>query len=802
VGNGIELGENKASGQGPAKKHIAWLSLFVCALALLAVLSVFLWANDASSQRNGFVGSASCRDCHENFYQLWSTSFHSLTMQSYTPDLAHTQLSAQTEEIAIGGLSYRAELGGAVGYILEHGEPPAEIKRYPILYVLGGKNVYYFLAPLDNGRLQTLPLAYDVKNGEWFDTAASGVRHVSDQPVHWSESVYTFNTACYSCHVSQLSTNYDLRTDTYQTTWAEPGINCETCHGPSAEHIRVCREAPQGTLPADLKIISVKQFTADQHNAACSACHAKMVPLTTTFTPGDQFLDHYDLITLEDPDFYPDGRDLGENYTYTSWLQSPCLASGELHCVTCHTSSGRYRFKADDKANDACLPCHAEEVQNAPAHTHHEIGSSGNKCVSCHMPMTSFARMNRTDHSMLPPSPSATMEFNSPNACNLCHSDRDAAWADRQVREWRERDYQQAVLYRSRLIEAARNGDWSRLSDVLSYVQNTENNEVYRTSLVRLLRACHQNEKWPVLRQLLQDPSALVRASAALALSDRLTNENVDALLPLTSDPVRLVRVRAAEALASIPESLVPEDARQSFEAAQVEFLSALNVRPDIWSSHFNLGNYYAGLNEIEKAIASYETALQLEPRAVLPLTNIAMMYAQRGEYDKAEASLNKALEIEPNSAPVRFNLGLLRVEKGNAEEAEKDFRAALALDPTLAPAAYNLGLLMMEERPEEGLIHCRTAYELAPDDPKYGYTLAYFQAQSGDRQGAVMTLEDTLEISPGHLDSLLLLGAIYTQEGKEESARELFRQALSGDDISDQEALLLRSKLQALEHN
>jgi len=114
---------------------------------------------------------------------------------------------------------------------------------------------------------------------------------------------------------------------------------------------------------------------------------------------------------------------------------SPCLKSGKLHCITCHTSSGRYRFKADDKANDACLPCHAEKVQNAASHTHHEAGSTGNQCVSCHMPTTSFARMNRTDHSMLPPAPSATIEFGSPNACNLCHSDKDAAWADAFVRE-------------------------------------------------------------------------------------------------------------------------------------------------------------------------------------------------------------------------------------------------------------------------------------------------------------------------------------------------------------------------------
>ena len=118
---------------------------------------------------------------------------------------------------------------------------------------MGGKNVYYFLTPMERGRLQTLPVAYDVRTRKWFDTAASGVRHFpgagADAPVHWTDPMYTFNTSCHGCHVSQLSTNYDLKTDTYRTTWAEPGINCESCHGPAQEHVRVCQAAPQGRHP-------------------------------------------------------------------------------------------------------------------------------------------------------------------------------------------------------------------------------------------------------------------------------------------------------------------------------------------------------------------------------------------------------------------------------------------------------------------------------------------------------------------------------------------------------------------------
>ena len=289
------------------------------------------------------------------------------------------------------------------------------------------------------------------------------------------------------------------------------------------------------------------------------------------------------------------------------------------------------------------------------------------------------------------------------------------------------------------------------------------------------------------------------RANAALAISDNLTHESVDALLPVTADPLRLVRIRAAEALSPIPQARVPEEAREHLAAAQAEFLSALNARPDDWTSHYNLGNFYASRNEIEKAITSYETAIWLESRAVLPLTNIAIVYGQKGQYDKAETSLRKAIEIDPKSAPVHFNMGLLLAERGRIEEAEKELRAALALDPKLAPAAYNLGLLIIKERPGEGLSYCRKAHELSPNNPKYSYTLAFYQAQKGDRKGAVKTLREAVKRHPAYVDAVLLLGEIYEQDGKKEDAKEVYSKALSTGELSGRDSLHLRMKLQSL---
>jgi len=709
----------------------------------------------------GYAGSKSCMECHEKFYGLWSTSRHGLAMRPYNAEFAKTQLTPQQSELAIGKFRYRADL--TKGVVSEAG--PKGMKQYKIAYALGGKNVYYFLTPFPKGRLQTLPVAYDVNKKVWFDTAASGVRHFPGtergQPVSWRDPGYTFNTGCYNCHVSQLSTNYDLKSNSYQTTWAEPGINCETCHGPSAEHNRVMKETPKGQQPKDMKIISLKKFTPEQHNATCSGCHAKTSPITDYYPPGGRFFDHYDLAALEDPDFYPDGRDLGENYTFTSWLMSPCAKAGKINCVTCHTSSGRYRFKAEEKANDACMPCHEKQVKNAPAHTHHKRNSSANKCVSCHMPMTSFARMNRTDHSMLPPAPSASIAYKSPNACNICHTDKDAAWADRYVREWHTRDYQAPALRRAALIDAARKQDWKQLSAMLDYITSKDRDEIFATSLIRMIPASGDKRIAPVLLTAMKDPSPLVRGAAADSLQYIPTREAVQALVAAASDDYRLVRIRAAASLAAYRDLPLNRTDKNSVDAANKEYLASLTARPDLWSSHYNLGNYYLNRNDLKQAISSYGTSLKLEPRAVPAMVNESMAYARMGDNKNAVESLEKALKIEPFNATANFNMGLLRAEKKDMKGAEKYLKTALKADPKMAQAAFNLCVITSKDRISEAVTYCRKATELRPQEPKYAYTLAFYLYQQGDKDAAIKTLEALLAKYPQYKDAERLLKEI-----------------------------------------
>lgn len=709
--------------------------------------------------KSEWVGSSTCRDCHEEFYKKWATSHHGLAMQPFTTHLA-ARFPPHTNDIVIGESRYRAE----VPFVVERG--PQGEKRYPMLHALGGKNVFYFLTQLERGWLQTLPVAFDVRRNEWYDTAASALRHfsgVTNELLHWTERPFTFNTSCYNCHVSQLSKNYDLATDSYRTTWTEPGINCETCHGPAAEHVRICLAAKGKPPPADLKIISTAQMTPAQRNDLCAPCHAKMNTLTTTFMPGDRYFDHYGLVGVEHIDFYPDGRDLGENYTYTGWRMNPCAKNDKLDCVHCHTSSGRYRFEKNP--NDSCRPCHDARVRDIGAHSHHKPGANAPTCNSCHLPMTEFGRMRRSDHSFLPPTPATAMLYKSPLACTLCHTNQTAAWADQQVRSWHQRDYQAPALERAALVDAARKRDWSRLGEMLAYIARPHRDEIFATALIRLLEPCPHDSKWPVLRQALKDPSPLVRSAAATALGHHLTPENVAALLPLLGDGFRLVRISAAAALDAYPPAMLePTDAARLRRATR-EYEDSLRSQPDSHAAHYNLGNHYLNMGRPDEALAAFATAIKLEPSFVPPLVNSALIYARQGRTAEAEAALRKALSLDPTSAEIHFNLGLLLGEKGDLKAAETHLRAALKAEPQFAQAAYNLAVIVSRENLDEAITLCARAAAAQPQEPRYAYTEAFYRRQRGDLDGAERVLRALLQRHPQHADAARLLEEIRCQK-------------------------------------
>ncbi|MFA9390278.1 MAG: ammonia-forming cytochrome c nitrite reductase subunit c552 [Prolixibacteraceae bacterium] len=781
-------------------------------LPILTLFSVFFQSCTSHKSSEEFTGSSTCIECHAKFYELWSGSHHGLAMQPITSKFIANEIQTNQEAILMEKGYYTAIVKDTSLIIQE--VKNEQITNYEVIWALGGKNVYYFLTALDGGRLQTLPLAYNLNTKLWYNNPASAIRHfpqmgghnTNDEALPWKHRQYTFNTSCYSCHVSQLSNNFDLASNTYQTNWKESGINCETCHGPASEHVNAARLAEKKGVPLDdLKLIVTKTFTPEQHNASCAPCHAKMRAITPSYTPGDKYFDNYDLITLESTDFYPDGRDLGENYTMTGWHMNACAKAGELHCVTCHTSSGRYRFKSNDltTANKACTSCHSEKEEHYEQHTHHAISSISPKCIDCHMPKTTFGHMDRSDHSFRPPMPMASLEFQSPNACNLCHSNQDAKWAQQQLFKWKkDNGYQDKTMAAGRLLVDARTEKWEHSNEIMEAIKTNKYGEVYTTSFLRLMVTLDNPQKKEAAFAALKFDSPLIRSAAASALYGFTDLETGKNLLKAAQDEILLVRLAAALPLTIFDQMAFTPDEQTIIQKVSNEYTQSLITRPDDWSAYYNLGNYYQNTGQTEKALISYETATKLAPDAILPLVNSSYLLSVNGNQEQAQLKLEKALLEDPMNEAANFNYGLLMAEVKNMDAADKALRKVLQVNNKNAAAAYNLAIIVSAKNPDEAIQFSKNAMEAAPDQPKYGYTYAFFLNQSGKTGEAQVVLTRLINLHPTYVSSAFLLANIYEKTGKKKQALAVYEKALKANANNEQVMLQLQQNLERLKRN
>lgn len=758
------------------------------------------------TQDSFYSGSESCIECHEKFYELWRPSYHGQAMMPVDAGFMAKHQLPNSGPITVEGHLYRISFEDSTMMMYEL-DGDRLVESYPVLWALGGHNVYCFLTPLEKGKLQTIPLAYDANRKTWFNYPESAVRHFgdgtpSDEALPWKDAMYTFNTGCYSCHISQLSTNFDLNTETYHTTWREAGINCETCHGPGAEHIRIFRSLKEGEVPEDVGLIVTSTFTAEQHNASCAPCHAKMSPITPSYMPGEKYFDNYNIMTLEDRDFYPDGRDLGENYTMTGWMMNPCLQESQIHCVTCHTSSGRDRNK--DNPNNSCLQCHSDRANEIEAHTGHKA-EAGLTCLSCHMPKREFVgRFLRSDHSFRPPMPEATIRFGSPNACNQCHTDKTPEWANQIVKKRPNGNYQEETLRWAQLIKEARNLEWKNIDKMYQYIQNQSTNEVIATSLIRLLSSCQLESKWKVLLDALNSKSELVRSAAATGLTGNTTNEVKLALLKACEDDIRLVRINAANALLVFPPDQFTTGQKAILDKAEAEYVTSISSRPDNWSGHYNLGIYHQNKGNVQMALDAYETAARLYPQSVMPLINSSVLYSSQGDQVKAEEKLRTVIAYDPNNDVANLNLGLLLAEQGRMDEAENALKAALAANPDNQPAAAKNLSVIVAQRGDfaQAVKYAKIAADTRPDYPEYAYTLAYYQMQNGQKQEATKTLKRIIDEHPEYLVATSFLADIYMRDGNKAMALKLYENALTVDGISAQDKAAIQQMIMSLNQN
>jgi predicted CXXCH cytochrome family protein len=459
----------------------------------------------------------------------------------------------------------------------------------------------------------------------------------------------------------------------------------------------------------------------------CAQCHSRRAQIAEGYQAGRPFLDHYLPALLTPGLYHADGQQRDEVYIWASWLQSRMHRAG----VTCSDCHDPHTQKLRAPGNAVCAQCHIASKYDAPEHHHHKTGSAGASCADCHMPRTTYMVVDpRRDHSLRVPRPDESVALGVPNACNMCHKDRDAKWAAAAVRSWYGRDAvgMQSFAAAFHAAEAGEPGSSDELS-MLAF--DAAQPPIVRASALERLAASGRFDPGLVGRAS-QDSAALVRLASA-RLADALPLDARPAALgQLLRDDHRAVRIEAARALAGAQRAL-PADLQPAWQAAADEYLATLRYNADRPESNVALGGFHGALGRLDEAQEAFANAMKLDPGFVPAYVNAADAMRALGRDAEAAGMLEQGIARVPNSAALHHALGLTRVRLQQTDAAVQSLRRAVQLEPGSARYTYVYGVALHSSgHPEEAIRTLERAVQRWPHDRDILVALASFQRDAG----------------------------------------------------------------------
>jgi hypothetical protein len=689
-----------------------------------------------------YAGSESCRECHAAAFDRWKGSHHALAERKVDAQFDRAAF-APPRDIKAGMQLSEARTSNDQFQLVTAGlKSPKEILIPD--RVIGVAPLRQFLVPAQGGRWQATELAWDPAKREWFDVYGNENRQPGEWG-HWTGRGMTWNSMCAACHNTRVRKNYDAATDSYRTAMAAPSGSCEACHGPLRAHVDWQKKHPNKPGdPARLKL------TREQMLDTCGTCHSRRSEVTGDFVPGEKYSDHFALTIPDESDlFFPDGQVRDEDFEFTSFLGSKMHAAG-VHCVDCHDPHTGKRLLA---GNALCLRCHQPPVTPAPKiidpdHSFHKAGTPGSNCVDCHMPITKFMqRHGRRDHGFTIPDPLLTKEYNVPNACNRCHTDKPPEWALAFCDRWYGDKMQRPTRTRAEWVAQARAGQPGSQTNLLRMLEE-EKIPLWRGVSATLLRsATSEPDVIDALTKATHDSSALVRSMAVRSLGETAA---ASSLTPLLDDPSRAVRIDAAWALRKTVET----DA-----GAGSELLHYLELNRDQPLGLMQWGIFLGDRGDKAAQLAASRQAIEWDKGSASLRQNYAVMLSEAGEALEAAGQLAEAVRLAPRDAQVQYLYALALNEVNQPDQARAALEETVRLDPQFARAWYNLGLAHNAAGEiEAALAALARAETLDPKNPQPPYAAATILARQQRIPEAKEAAARALRIAPGYQDAADLL--------------------------------------------
>ncbi|MEO8500539.1 MAG: HEAT repeat domain-containing protein [Vicinamibacteria bacterium] len=616
---------------------------------------------------SSFVGSQTCRSCHATTHSSWTNGRHSRMLQEAGPKSVIPRFAGIE---TLRGKEYQLERDGDSFFIVERYLQDTPTRRR-VDYTLGSRRVQHYLSRLDDGRIVVLPPSYDVEKKEWFHNL-----DIVDLEETGEVKVQVWNTNCFGCHVSGEQKGFDPAKKSFETTWTDFGTTCERCHGPGRAHAtkyaaRKKGEAegttvetrailsPASTADRETAIVHPRRLDAETSTTLCAQCHSLRDITQPGFAGGSNYYDYFTPL-LEyaqkrnrDPAYWPNGRPRRFSNEAVAFWESQCSFKGGATCLSCHTDAHEPDIDKNAslvaKQDALCAGCHPQIAGASSEHSRHTTPEA--TCVSCHMPRTSISLRHRMpDHTISLPAPENTIRFGIPNACNECHKDRKAAWAEAQLARWFPNGRRSQAVADAAAFSAGVKADPAGLAPLVKIAGDRTRPPLMRANALGHLRGYPDPTATSALLEGARESHPVIRLAALLSLADRGGDQAVRAAMQKALGDERRT-VRMASALGLLNASVRP-------------------VGTDALSE---------GLRAAMRDHAERAAFLRDDPITQLDL---GKMFFLAGDWKRAEASVHDALALSPRLAGGRYFLGLATLGQGRTEEGKALLRGVDRKDP------------------------------------------------------------------------------------------------------------------------
>ncbi|MBF9234524.1 tetratricopeptide repeat protein [Microvirga sp. BT350] len=736
-------------------------------------------AAPATSATSAYVGSAACAGCHATETNAWSTSQHARAMQEANEKTVTGNFNdATAEHYGSKARFFRKDNR----FIVETEGKDGKTTEFPVKYTFGVEPLQQYLVEFSDGRIQTLPFAWDTrpeaKGGQRWLHLYPDTPMPSTDSLHWTGLYQNWNYMCAECHSTEVKKNYDAEKNTFHTAFSEVSLGCESCHGPASGHLAwanggkaadvahrgfasvVTPRAPVTWFPDPKK--GSPEYSVPQANGGevemCARCHARRGQFSEDWRPGRPLADTHLPAFLTADLFEADGQMHDEVYNYASFLQSKMYAKGVV-CTDCHDPhSGMLKAAGAE----VCSQCHLPEKFATVAHTGHPAGPSAPDCISCHMPARTYMVVDkRHDHSFRIPRPDLSAKLGTPNACNDCHQDKPAAWAASAVERWHGPDRKGFQTYAT-AFHAARQGLPEARDLLLKVAQDSATPAIARATALLELNGRASAEVDAVRGKSLSDPDPMVRIAALRGLGGLPPDQRWRRASPLLSDPIRAVRMEAATTLANVPAATIPANDRAAFDRAADEYVAAERLNADRPESRNNLAGFFARQGKMAEAEAEYLAAIKLAPASVPARVDLADLYRTQGRDPMAEQLLRSAISVAPQAAAPHYALGLTLIRLKRQPEALDQLRRATELEPEHARYAYVYAIALQSAgRSDEARQVLEQAIDRHPSDADILSALMQDALRQRDVQKALAYAERLRTLAPDNLNLSRLIAQL-----------------------------------------